>query len=70
MLTQASNTESSGEVRAVLASRLNELAVRLEGERNPTAHQENTAANIRRWQQRSEDALPEPALRMPAGDPI
>ena len=70
MMTQASNTESSGEVRAILASRLNELATRLEDERNPTAHQQNTAANIRRWQQRTDDALPEPALRMPAGDPI
>lgn len=70
MITQASNTESSGEVRSVLASRLNELANQLEDERNPSAHQEGVAADIRRWQQRAENALPEPALQMPAGDPI
>ena len=70
MITQASNTESSGEVRSVLASRLNELANQLEEERNPSAHQEGVAADIRRWQQRAENALPEPALQMPAGDPI
>ena len=70
MITQASNTGSSGEVRSVLASRLNELANQLEDERNPSAHQEGVAANIRRWQQRAENALPEPALQMPAGDPI
>jgi len=70
MITQASNTESSGEVRSVLASRLNELANQLEDERNPSAHQEGVAADIRRWQQRTENALPEPALQMPAGDPI
>ncbi len=70
MITQASNTGSSGEVRSVLASRLNELANQLEDERNPSAHQEGVAADIRRWQQRAENALPEPALQMPAGDPI
>jgi hypothetical protein len=70
MITQASNTESSGDVRSVLASRLNELANQLEEERNPSAHQEGVAADIRRWQQRAENALPEPALQMPAGDPI
>lgn len=70
MITQASNTESSGEVRSVLASRLNELANQLDDQRNPSAHQEGVAADIRRWQQRAENALPEPALQMPAGDPI
>lgn len=70
MITQASNTGSSGEVRSVLASRLNELANQLEDERNPSAHQEGVAADIRRWQQRAENALPQPALQMPAGDPI
>ena len=70
MITQASNTESSGEVRSILGSRLNELANQLEDERNPSAHQQGVAADIRRWQQRAENALPEPALQMPAGDPI
>ena len=70
MITQASNTESSGEVRAVLASRLTALASELESRRNKTAHEEATAADIRRWLQRTPGSETAPALQMPPGDPI
>ena len=70
MIIQASNTESSGEVRAVLASRLTALASELESRRNTTAHEEATAADIRRWLQRTPGSETAPALQMPPGDPI
>ena len=70
MIIQASNTESSGEVRAVLASRLTALASELESRRNTTAHEVATAAEIRRWLQRAPGAETAPALQMPPGDPI
>lgn len=70
MMVQASRVESSAEVTAVLMSRLNTLASDLEGRRNASPHEESVAADIRRWQRRSESAIPAPALRMPAGDPI
>ena len=70
MRTQASNSRNSGEVRAVLASRLNALAGELEGRRNKTAHEEATAADIRQWQRRVGGSETAPALQMPPGDPI
>jgi hypothetical protein len=70
MMVQASNQEGSGEVRAVLADRLNKLAANLEGLRNPSPYQASAAADIRRWQQRVDDGVPGPALQMPPGDPI
>jgi hypothetical protein len=70
MMLQASNIEGSSEVNAVLADRLNKLANQLEAQRNASAHQASVAADIRRWQQRSADAIPGPALQLPAGDPI
>lgn len=70
MMIQASDPGNSAAVRAVLADRLDGLAERLERQRNPDAHQAAVAADIRRWQQRQDEAVPEPALRMPAGDPI
>ena len=70
MIAQAGNTESSGEVRAVLASRLNALASELESRRNTTAQEQATAAEIRRWQQRAPGSETPPALQMPPGDPI
>ena len=70
MIAQAGNTESSGEVRAVLASRLNALASELESRRNTTAQEQATAAEIRRWQQRAPSSETAPALQMPPGDPI
>lgn len=70
MMVQASSDESSGEVKAVLADRLNKLAGELEGMRDPSPYQASAAADIRRWQGRSEGAIPGPALEMPSGDPI
>jgi len=70
MKTQASNSGNSGEVRAVLASRLHALAGDLETRKSQTAHEEATAADIRRWQQRALGSEIAPALQMPPGDPI
>jgi len=69
MMVQASNADSSGAVKAVLADRLNKLATRLERQRNPSAHQATMAADIRRWQQNPE-SVSGSALQLPAGDPI
>ncbi|MBL4571750.1 MAG: zinc-dependent metalloprotease [Gammaproteobacteria bacterium] len=70
MMVQASSEDSSGEVKAVLADRLGKLANQMERRRNTSAHQSAVAADIRRWQQRSDNAVPGPALRLPPGDPI
>jgi len=70
MMIQAANPDNSGEVQAVLAHRLDELAANLEDTPNPSAHEAATALDIRRWQQDPEDAMPTPSLQMPAGDPI
>lgn len=70
MMLQAANADSSGEVRAVLMDRLDKLATELERLRNPSAHQNTMAADIRRWQQSAELAKPLPALQLPPGDPI
>lgn len=70
MMRQASSADSSGEVKAVLADRLNTLAAQLERRRNASAHQSSVAADIRRWQQRPMESAPEPALLLPPGDPI
>lgn len=70
MMIEAASADNAGEVQAVLDDRLDKLASRLEGVRNATPHQRATALQIRRWQNRSEDALPKEALQMPPGDPI
>lgn len=70
MLIQASNDSSSPEVRAVLTDRLDKLAQTLESQRSLDAYESSVAAQIRRWQQRGEGAVPGEALQMPAGDPI
>jgi hypothetical protein len=70
MLRQAGNEDSSGEVKAILADRLNGLAAELESLRSPSPYEASAAADIRRWQQRGEGSIPEPALAMPPGDPI
>ncbi|PCI77596.1 MAG: peptidase [SAR86 cluster bacterium] len=70
MMVQASSVDSSGEVKAVLSDRLDKLANQVERRRNASAHQAAVAADIRRWQQRPENSVPGPALRMPPGDPI
>jgi hypothetical protein len=70
MMVQASSPASSGAVKAVLADRLDKLAGRLESGRNASAHQKSVAADIRRWQQNPAEAMPDPALLLPPGDPI
>ena len=70
MMVQASNSDASGAVRAVLARHLDERATSIERQRQPSAHSTAVAADIRRWQQRADDAIPAPALQLPPGDPI
>ncbi|MCP5356751.1 MAG: zinc-dependent metalloprotease [Pseudomonadales bacterium] len=70
MMVQAASEDNPGEVQSVLIDRLDKLAAQLEGLRNATAHQSGTAAEIRRWEQRSEGSIPGAALQMPPGDPI
>ncbi len=70
MMTQASSEESSPAVKAVLTDRLSKLANRLERQRNASAHQSTVAADIRRWQQNPQQAMPNAALELPPGDPI
>ncbi len=70
MMLQASSADTSPEAAAVLADRLDKLAVQLEGQRNASAYQSSAAAKIRRWQQRGDDATPGQGLQMPPGDPI
>jgi hypothetical protein len=70
LLVLASDPGSSGAVRAVLSDRLDSLRRELEGQRGASAHAKHVAAEIARWQQRSDDAIPAKALQMPPGDPI
>lgn len=70
MLRQASSEAASGEVRAVLADRLDTLATELESRRDASPYEASAAADIRRWQQGGEGSVPAPALAMPPGDPI
>ncbi|MBT8147156.1 MAG: zinc-dependent metalloprotease, partial [Gammaproteobacteria bacterium] len=70
MMTQAHNASSSAAVRAVLRSRLDSLAARLERESSASPHSATVAADIRLWQQQPELLVPGAALQMPPGDPI
>lgn len=70
MMVQASRSENSAEVRAVLTHRLNTLANRLEAQATRTPHEMSSAADIRRWEKRPERTIPGPALKLPPGDPI
>ena len=70
MMQQASSAGNPAEVRAVLADRLERLAVRAEGTSAPSPHQRLVGADIRRWQARIENTVPGPQVQMPAGDPI
>ena len=70
MMQQASRDGNAAEVRAVLADRLEGLAMDLEAISDPSPHQRLVAADIRRWQQRIENTVPGGALVMPQGDPI
>ncbi|MGE3618060.1 MAG: hypothetical protein AB7L66_19475, partial [Gemmatimonadales bacterium] len=72
MMTMAMRADNSAEVRAVLSDRLTKLARRIEARPAATrsAHQTTVAADIHRWEQRTERTVPGPALELPAGDPI
>lgn len=70
MMRQASNSDNSGSIRAVLTDRLNSLKERLDRQRNATPHQVTLAADIGRWQQNPAEALSSEALQLPPGDPI
>jgi hypothetical protein len=70
MMQQAGSAGTMTEVRAILSDRLNDLARRLEAMMNATPHQRLVAADIRRWQARTENTTPGPSLTLPAGDPI
>ncbi len=70
MMRQASMEGNPGEVRAVLADRLDRLAGEIESLTASSPHERLAAADIRRWQNRTEGTIPGPLLQMPAGDPI
>ncbi|MCY4265719.1 MAG: zinc-dependent metalloprotease [Gammaproteobacteria bacterium] len=70
MMNQATDPDNEGEVKAVLAHRLDLLADELERLESPSAHQATAAADIRRWQTDPVAGRPGPSLQMPAGDPI
>ena len=70
MMVQASRADNSAEVRAVLTDRLNTLATRLEALGERSAHQMSAAADIRRWERRTERTIPAPVLKLAPGDPI
>ena len=70
MMRQASLNGNPAEVRAILADRLEALAVQIEGYGTPTPHQRLVAGDIRRWQSGIENTVPGPAIQLPAGDPI
>lgn len=70
MMQQAALEGSAPDVRAILADRLEEVALRLEAEGDPSPHERLVAADIRRWQSRIENTTPGPVIQLPAGDPI
>jgi hypothetical protein len=70
MMRQAGSDGNPAHVRAVLSDRLDRLAARIEGGGAATPHAKLVAADVRRWQERSENTEPPPMLAMPPGDPI
>ena len=70
MMRQASSATNPATVRAVLADRLERLALGLEERDAPSPHERLVAADIRRWQARIENTVPGDALPLPNGDPI
>jgi len=69
-MREGASDGNPAEVRAVLSDRLDRLASRIEGMAQATPHAKLVAADIRRWQSRTENTEPAPKLQMPAGDPI
>ena len=70
MMRQATLAGNPAEVRAVLADRVDRLTQRIETGTSLTPHERLVAADVRRWQARTENTVPSPTLAMPAGDPI
>lgn len=70
MMTQASMAGNPAEVRAILADRLDRLAVDIEASADASPHAKLVAGDVRRWQSRTDGLMPAPKLQMPAGDPI
>jgi hypothetical protein len=70
MMREGSSNGNPAEVRAVLSDRLDQLAARIEATAQTTPHAKLVAADIRRWQDRSDNTEPGPMLTMPPGDPI
>jgi hypothetical protein len=70
MMQQATLEGTAPDVRAILADRLDRMAVSLEADGDPSPHERLAAADIRRWQSRIENTIPGPAIQLPAGDPI
>lgn len=70
MMREGASNGNPSEVRAVLSDRLDRLATRIEAMAQATPHAKLVAADIRRWQSRTENTDPAPKLQMPAGDPI
>jgi hypothetical protein len=71
MMREGGSNGNPAQVRAVLTDRLDQLATRIEATATRTTpHAKLVAADIRRWQDRSDNTEPGPMLEMPAGDPI
>lgn len=70
MMQQASQAGNAAEVRAVLSDRLEGLATGVEANGGASPHEKLVAADIRRWQSRIENTIPDETLQLPAGDPI
>ena len=69
-MQQASQAGNAAEVRAVLSDRLEGLATGVEANGGASPHEKLVAADIRRWQSRIENTIPDETLQLPAGDPI
>ena len=70
MMRQASQSTNAAEVRAVLSDRLHRLAKNLAGKETLSPHQRLVVTDIQRWENRTEDTVPNSTLELPAGDPI
>lgn len=69
-MTEADDTESSPEVRAVLNSKLQDLAIHLSELETPEPHQTLALQDISRWLERPYQPMPLSAPDAPPGSPI
>ena len=70
LMRQGSSAANPATVRAVLSDRLERIASELEAPGRPSPHERLVAADIRRWQSRTQNTVPGDVLPLPAGDPI